>query len=106
MSRGGCAFACSRGSGLLFSFLGLAPVVRGLALDPAWIAVVLCGIPILKDAAEGLVTRLDIKADVLVSLALVAAILIGEIFAAGEVAFIMQIGSLLEDLLWAGQWRA
>ena len=65
--------------------------------DPAWIAVVLCGIPILKEAAEGLVTRFDIKADVLVSLALIASVCIGEIFAAGEVAFIMQIGALLEE---------
>ena len=43
-------------------------------------------------------TAFDIKADALVSLALVASILIGEDFAAGEVAFIMQLGALLEDL--------
>ena len=40
----------------------------------------------------------DIKADVLVSLALIASVCIGEDFAAGEVAFIMQLGALLEDL--------
>ena len=40
----------------------------------------------------------DIKADVLVSLALIASVIIGEDFAAGEVAFIMQLGALLEDL--------
>ena len=34
----------------------------------------------------------------LVSLALIAAVLIGEDFAAGEVAFIMQLGALLEDV--------
>ena len=34
----------------------------------------------------------------LVSLALIASVLIGEDFAAGEVAFIMQLGGLLEDL--------
>ncbi len=67
-------------------------------VDPAWIAILLCGIPILKDAAVGLFTRFDIKADLLVSLALIASVLIGETFAAGEVAFIMQIGSLLEEL--------
>lgn len=43
-------------------------------------------------------TAFDIKADVLVSLALIAAVFIGEDFAAGEVAFIMQLGALLEDL--------
>ena len=66
--------------------------------DPAWIAVVLCGIPIILEAAIGLITAFDIKADVLVSLALIASVAIGEIFAAGEVAFIMQLGGLLEDL--------
>ena len=66
--------------------------------DPAWIAAVLCGIPIILKALIGLITEFDIKADVLVSLALIASIAIGEIFAAGEVAFIMQLGGLLEDL--------
>jgi len=42
--------------------------------------------------------KFDIKADVLVSLALIASIITGEHFAAGEVAFIMQIGALLEEL--------
>ena len=43
-------------------------------------------------------TEFDIKADVLVSLALIASICIHEDFAAGEVAFIMQLGALLEDM--------
>lgn len=61
-------------------------------------AIILCGVPIILEAFIGLVTAFDIKADVLVSLALIASICIGEDFAAGEVAFIMQIGGLLEDL--------
>jgi heavy metal translocating P-type ATPase len=69
-----------------------------LPVDPAWIAIVLCGIPILLEAFIGLVTRFDIKADVLVSMALIASVFIGEYFAAGEVAVIMQLGALLEDL--------
>ena len=67
-------------------------------INPAWIAIILCGVPIILEAVIGLVTRFDIKADVLVSLALIASVIIGEIFAAGEVAFIMQLGALLEDL--------
>ena len=39
----------------------------------------------------------DIKADVLVSAALIASVFIKEYFAAGEVAFIMAIGTLLEN---------
>lgn len=72
--------------------------VRFGAFDPAWLAIVLCGVPIVLEAIIGLVTAFDIKADVLVSLALIASVCIGEIFAAGEVAFIMQLGGLLEEL--------
>ena len=71
---------------------------ENLPVDPAWVAILLCGVPILLEAIIGLVTAFDIKADVLVSMALVASVLIGEDFAAGEVAFIMQLGGLLEDL--------
>ncbi len=69
-----------------------------LPFDAAWVAIVLCGLPIVLGAVVGLVTAFDIKADVLVSLALIASVWIGEDFAAGEVAFIMQLGALLEDL--------
>lgn len=72
--------------------------VKLFPFDMAWIAIVLCGIPIILEAVIGLVTEFDIKADVLVSLALVASICIGEDFAAGEVAVIMQLGGLLEEL--------
>ena len=70
---------------------------KQLAVNPAWIAVIFCGIPIIKGAAEALVREHDIKADLLVSLALVASVIIGEIFAAGEVAFIMTLGAMLEE---------
>ena len=79
------------------TLLALSGVRLG-AFDPAWVAIVLCGVPIVLEAVIGLVTAFDIKADVLVSLALVASVCIGEIFAAGEVAFIMQLGGLLEEL--------
>ena len=69
-----------------------------LPFDMAWFAIVLCGLPIILEAIIGLVTAFDIKADVLVSLALIASVCIGQIFAAGEVAFIMQLGALLEEV--------
>ena len=71
---------------------------RPLPFDLAWVAILLCGVPIILEAVIGLVTAFDIKADVLVSLALIASVCIGETFAAGEVAFIMQLGGLLEEL--------
>ena len=83
------------GISLLVSIFELAP---GLPFDAAWVAIILCGVPIVLEAVIGLVTAFDIKADVLVSMALIASVIIGEDFAAGEVAFIMQLGALLEDL--------
>lgn len=82
------------GIALIISFFDFIP----LPFDAAWVAIVLCGIPIILEAIIGLITCFDIKADVLVSLALIASICIKENFAAGEIAFIMQIGALLEDL--------
>lgn len=82
------------GIALIISIFDLIP----LPFDAAWVAIILCGIPIVMEAIIGLVTAFDIKADVLVSLALIASVCIGEDFAAGEVAFIMQLGALLEDL--------
>lgn len=81
------------GAALLASMLDICP----LPFDLAWLAVVLCGVPIVWGALKGLVTEFDIKADVLVSIALIASLTIGEDFAAGEIAFIMQLGSLLEE---------
>lgn len=72
--------------------------IQPLPFDMAWGAIVLCGVPIVLEAVIGLVTAFDIKADVLVSLALIASVCIGEHFAAGEVALIMQLGALLEEL--------
>ena len=79
---------------LIISIFCLVP----LPFDAAWAAIVLCGVPIILEAVVGLVTAFDIKADVLVSLARIASVATGETFAAGEVAFIMQLGALLEDL--------
>lgn len=72
--------------------------IQPFSFDLAWIAIILCGVPIIMEAIIGLVTAFDIKADVLVSLALIASVCTGENFAAGEVAVIMQLGSLLEEL--------
>ena len=82
------------GVSIICSLLNAQP----FPFDLAWFAVILCGLPIILEAIIGLVTAFDIKADVLVSLALIASLCIGETFAAGEVAFIMQLGALLEEL--------
>ena len=88
-------FLVISGIALLLSIFHLVP---GLPFDIAWVAIILCGLPIVLEAVIGLVTAFDIKADVLVSLALIASVCIHEDFAAGEIAFIMQLGGLLEEL--------
>ncbi len=66
-------------------------------LDPAWLTVLICGLPLLYEAITSLFLERQITSALLVSLAMAACIFIGELFAAGEVAFIMAIGELLEE---------
>lgn len=79
---------------LLLRWLGWLKGV--LPFDAAWGSILISGIPIIRAAVIGLIKEFDIKAGILVSIALVAAMAIGEYFAAGEVAFIMMIGEILE----------
>ena len=88
------AFLILSGGGLLLNMVSQ----DAFPVDPAWVAILLCGLPIVLEALIGLITAFDVKADLLVSLALIASVWIGEDFAAGEVAFIMQLGGLLEEL--------
>ncbi len=80
---------------LLISWLGLLKNI--LPFDPALIIIVISGTPILFEVAKGLITSFDLKANVLVSIALIASVVIREYFAAGEIAVIMMIGEILED---------
>ncbi len=64
--------------------------------NPAFITVAICGIPIMREAAVALFIRRRIKAPVLIACAMLACLAIGQIFAAGEVAFIMALGETLE----------
>jgi heavy metal translocating P-type ATPase len=83
------------------AFLALSLVLlltgQKLPLDPAWITVVISGYPLLYLAFYRLIRQKWISSALLITIAMVASIFIGELFAAGEVAFIMAIGSLLED---------
>lgn len=82
------------GVGVGFS---LAGIQWWLPFDWAWLAIVFNGLPIIGGAAVAMYEEFDVKADLLVSLALVAAVAIGEYFAAAEIAFIMQLGAMLEE---------
>lgn len=68
--------------------------------DPAWVTVIISGIPLLYLAVWRLIHNKGISkisSALLISIAMFAAIAIGDLFAAGEVAFIMAIGALLEE---------
>ncbi len=82
------------GIGVVFSLLGIR---LGVPFDWAWFTIVLCGAPIVWGAAVAMYEDFDVKADLLVSLALIAAVAVGEVFAAAEIAFIMQLGAMLEE---------
>ena len=69
--------------------------------DPAWITVIISGIPLLYLAIWRIIYNpgiSKISSALLISIAMFAAIAIGDLFAAGEVTFIMAIGAILEDM--------
>ncbi|MDE5863489.1 MAG: heavy metal translocating P-type ATPase, partial [Lachnospiraceae bacterium] len=70
-------------------------------INPAWITVFICGLPLLYLAVWRCIHNngiSKISSALLISAAMIAAIAIGDLFAAGEVAFIMEIGAILEDM--------
>ena len=70
-------------------------------MDPAWITVVISGIPLLYLAVWRIFHNpgiSKISSALLITIAMFAAIAIGDLFAAGEVAFIMAIGAILEEM--------
>lgn len=72
-----------------------------LPADPAWVTIVICGIPLLYLAVWRLIYNpgiSKISSALLITIAMLAAIAIGDLFAAGEVAFIMAIGAILEEM--------
>lgn len=78
----------------------LSRVGVSLPIDPAWVTVIICGIPLLYLAVWRIIHNpgiSKISSALLICIAMFAAITIGDLFAAGEVAFIMAIGALLED---------
>ena len=71
-----------------------------LPVDPAWVSVVISGIPLLYLAVWRIIHNpgiSKISSALLITIAMIAAIIIGDLFASGEVAFIMALGAILED---------
>lgn len=85
---------------LLMSFI-LPKIGVNLPIDPAWVSIVISGIPLLYLAIWRIIHNpgiSKISSTLLIVIAMFAAISIGDLFAAGEVVFIMAIGAILEDM--------
>ena len=84
----------------ILASLGLMLTDITVGFDPTWITVAICGLPLLYLAISRIINNKGISkisSALLISIAMIAAIFIGDLFAAGEVAFIMAIGGILED---------
>ncbi|WP_296859100.1 cation-translocating P-type ATPase [uncultured Methanobrevibacter sp.] len=79
---------------VIFMIFGIDTTIY---LNPAWGTVIISGIPMLLLAMTRLIREKWISSALLIAIAMVASLLIGEVFAAGEVAWIMALGALLED---------
>ena len=85
---------------LMEEFGGTSVRLSFLPFDPAWATIVISGIPLLYLAVWRLIHNpgiSKISSALLICIAMFAAIAIGDLFAAGEVVFIMAIGALLEE---------
>lgn len=85
---------------LMEEFGGQPMELSFLPFDPAWVAIFICGIPLLYLAIWRVIHNpgiSKISSALLICIAMAAAIGIGDLFAAGEGVFIMQIGAILED---------
>ena len=86
----------------IFLAISLALSISDISvlIDPAWISVFISGIPLLYLSIWRIIHNpgiSKISSALLISIAMIAAIAIGDLFAAGEVAFIMAIGAILEE---------
>lgn len=81
---------------LLLSFILMLGKIK-LAFNPVWVTIFISGIPMFYYALRNITVNKKITVAVLISIAIISSIFIGEYFAAGEIAFIMALGELLED---------
>lgn len=92
-------------SGLQFTIISIAFFILNVVLNllkietvfkPVWISIFISAFPFLVGAVKNLI-KFRIKNSLLISIAVIASVFVGEYFAAGEIAILMAIGELLED---------
>ena len=93
----GTIIACVN-AGLMIA--GFVAEFAGQAIAARWLfaaSAIIGGAPIFKLAAVSVWTRFDLTAGVMVSIAMIAAMVVGEYSAAALVAFMMLVGEMLEN---------
>ena len=92
-------------SGLHFTIISIVFFILNVVLNllkietafkPVWISIVISAFPFLVGAIKNIV-KFKIKNSLLITIAVIASVFVGEYFAAGEIAILMAIGELLED---------
>lgn len=92
-------------SGLHFTIISIAFFVLNVVLNllkietvfkPVWISIFISAFPFFVGAVKNLI-KFKIKNSLLISIAVIASVFVGEYFAAGEIAILMAIGEFLED---------
>lgn len=68
-----------------------------IPINPIWISILISGTPMVYSGFYNLFVNKKVKSSLLVAIAIIASILIGELFAAAEIAILMVIGEILED---------
>lgn len=89
---------------LLISFVGeyVIPFFSSIEsnyimLQFAWVSIIISGFPLAYLAIIRVVKQRFVSSALLITIAMAAALYIGDVFAAGEIAFIMAIGAYLEE---------
>ncbi len=114
-NEGGVSCSCCSSSGghdhktenkyITYGVLGVSVIslilgymnINIFGINVSLAATVLCGVPIAIDAVKSLINGFKITTNLLITIAIIAAVAIGELFAAAEVAFIMTLGEMLEE---------
>ena len=92
-------------SGLHFTIISIVFFILNVVLNllkietafkPVWISIIISAFPFLVGAIKNIV-KFKIKNSLLITIAVIASVFVGEYFAAAEIAILMAIGELLED---------
>ena len=85
--------------GVVFILLDAITESLNPVIDLAWVTVLVCGLPLLINSVQSIWERLEIHANFLIVVAMVALISIGDYHTAAYVGLIVQAGFFLEQLI-------